>query len=295
MEGMNYNINIRFVVVCGDGEYIIYTALAWRNKSFGNALDFVWALDSNEYAIRESSSKVRIFKSFKEKNVEIRFSFSSEAIHGGALLGIRSSGFLTFFDWETGSCVRRIDVVAKNVFWSESDLVVIACEESFYVLKFNRLAFQAALDRSGGFLPEGEGVEDALEVVSEINEVVKTGTWVGDCFIYTTSINRLNYIVGGQVSTIYHFDSPMYVLGYIARDNRIYLSDKDINVLSFSLPLTLVEYQTAVLRGDLEAADSILPSISVDQRERVARFLEGQGMFFYLNIRTIGTVTRRFQ
>lgn len=21
--------------VCGDGEYVIYTALAWRNKSFG--------------------------------------------------------------------------------------------------------------------------------------------------------------------------------------------------------------------------------------------------------------------
>jgi coatomer subunit beta' len=40
--------NGRFVVVCGDGEYIIYTALAWRNKSFGSALEFVWALDSNE-------------------------------------------------------------------------------------------------------------------------------------------------------------------------------------------------------------------------------------------------------
>lgn len=83
----------------------------------------------------------------------------------------------------------------------------------------------------------------------------------------------------------------MYILGYIARDNRIYLSDKDINVVSFSLPLTLVEYQTAVLRGDLETADSILPSIPADQRERVARFLEGQGLFCcFLNNRTFGTV-----
>ena len=38
-------------MVCGDGEYIIYTALAWRNKGFGNGLEFVWALDSNEYVI----------------------------------------------------------------------------------------------------------------------------------------------------------------------------------------------------------------------------------------------------
>lgn len=84
----------------------------------------------------------------------------------------------------------------------------------------------------------------------------------------------------------------MYILGYIARDNRIYLSDKDINVVSFSLPLTLVEYQTAVLRGDLETADSILPSIPDDQRERVARFLEGQGLLCrFLISRTVGTIS----
>jgi len=38
----------RFVVVCGDGEYIIYTAMALRNKSFGAAQEFVWAADSSE-------------------------------------------------------------------------------------------------------------------------------------------------------------------------------------------------------------------------------------------------------
>jgi coatomer subunit beta' len=89
--------------------------------------------------------------------------------------------------------------------------------------------------------------------------------------------NRLNYIVGGQTSTLSHFDHPMYILGYIPRDNRVYLSDKDIHVVSFSLPLTLVEYQTAVLRGDLTTADSILPSVPSDQRGRIARFLESQG------------------
>ena len=51
--------------MCGDGEYIVYTALAWRNKSFGQALEFVWSADSNEYVVRESASKVKIFKDFK--------------------------------------------------------------------------------------------------------------------------------------------------------------------------------------------------------------------------------------
>jgi coatomer subunit beta' len=48
----------RFIVVCGDGEYIIYTSQALRNKSFGSALDFVWsAVGTGDYATRESISK----------------------------------------------------------------------------------------------------------------------------------------------------------------------------------------------------------------------------------------------
>ena len=56
----------RFVVVCGDGEYIIYTAMALRSKSYGSAQEFVWAADSSMYVIRENSM-LKIFKNFKEQ------------------------------------------------------------------------------------------------------------------------------------------------------------------------------------------------------------------------------------
>lgn len=71
-----------------------------------------------------------------------------------------------------------------------------------------------------------------FKVVGEIEDVVKTGLWVGDCFIYTNSgdchflcraklyqvrhtlsiyihifvVNRLNYYVGGEIVTIAHLD-----------------------------------------------------------------------------------------
>ena len=106
---------------------------------------------------------------------------------------------------------------------------------------------------------------------------VRTGEWVGDCFIYTNSTNRLNYLVGDQTYTISHFDQPMYLLGYIQRDSRIYLADKDVNVTSFSLSLSVVEYQTLVLRDDMESASELLPTIPADQLNKIARFLEGQG------------------
>lgn len=59
-QSLQHNPNGRFVVVCGDGEYIIYTGLAWRNRSFGSALEFVWSSDG-EYAVRESTSRIKIF------------------------------------------------------------------------------------------------------------------------------------------------------------------------------------------------------------------------------------------
>jgi coatomer subunit beta' len=60
VQSLSHNPNGRFVVVCGDGEYIIYTALAWRNRSFGSALEICWSFDG-EYAVRESTSKIKIF------------------------------------------------------------------------------------------------------------------------------------------------------------------------------------------------------------------------------------------
>jgi coatomer subunit beta' len=47
---LKHSNNGRFVAVCGDGEFIIYTSVAWRNKSFGKGLEFAWGEDTGEYA-----------------------------------------------------------------------------------------------------------------------------------------------------------------------------------------------------------------------------------------------------
>ena len=57
--------NGRFVTVVRDGEYIIYTALVWRSKSFGNGLSFAWAGDSNTYAVLESKLKLKFTRTLK--------------------------------------------------------------------------------------------------------------------------------------------------------------------------------------------------------------------------------------
>jgi coatomer subunit beta' len=110
--------NGRFVTVVGDGEYIIYTALAWRNKAFGSGTGFAWAGDSNTYAVLESKVKLRVYKNFKERGgvgMKGVGSWAMDAIYGGPVLGARGKGFVIFWDWESGEIVRRIDVDAKNV------------------------------------------------------------------------------------------------------------------------------------------------------------------------------------
>ena len=103
--------------MCGDGEFIIYTALAWRNKAFGSALDFVWGSkdNSNDYAIRESATSVKIFKNFVEKAGGLDVGFQAEGLTGGVLLGVKGQGGIGFFDWQTGGLVRRIEVDPKEV------------------------------------------------------------------------------------------------------------------------------------------------------------------------------------
>jgi coatomer subunit beta' len=53
------------------------------------------------------------------------------------------------------------------VFWSGTgNLVAVAADDSYYVLKFDRDAYQARVD-DGAELTD-EGVEEAFEVVAEI-------------------------------------------------------------------------------------------------------------------------------
>ncbi|CAF1019776.1 unnamed protein product [Adineta ricciae] len=273
-QTLSHSPNGRFVVVCGDGEYIIYTAMTLRNKSYGSAMEFVWSHDSSEYAVRDGNM-VKVFKNFKEKKT-FKPAAGAEGIFGGNLLGVRSYSGLTFYDWETLNLVRRIEIVPKAITWSQNgELVCIATEESYYILRYSTQA--VAVAQTNKDLVTEEGIEDAFDALSEIPEVVKTGIWVGDCFIYTNSLNRINYYVGGEIVTVSHLDRVMYLLGYVSNENRLYLGDKEMSIVSFELSLSVLEYQTAVMRKDFETADQVLPTIPKEQRTRVAHFLEKQG------------------
>ena len=283
-QSIKHNCNGRFISVCGDGEFIIYTAQALRNKAFGQAIDFVWsATGTGDYAIRESTSRIKFFKNFKESRAIKPATSSADGLYGGHLLGVKGGdSAVLFYDWDTGEFVRKIDVAPKNVYWSESgNLVLIACEDSAYVLSYNAAVVTSAI-AMGQLSPE-DGVDGSFDLLYEIPDQITSGEWVGDCFIYCNNAGRLNYSVGGKIQTLVHLDtkssgSTMHsVLGYLAKEDRVYLVDKSLNIISYKVMLAVLQYQTAVMRGDFDSANALLPNIPQGEYTLIAKFLEAQG------------------
>jgi len=110
-KGLQHSPNGRFVVLNGgDGEYVIYTALAWRNKAFGKGEQVEWGDGSlaGTYAVRESSGKITVFRDFKQA-FTVQTSVQPVSISGGTLLGIRHANGFELRLWD-GRLVRQIDV-----------------------------------------------------------------------------------------------------------------------------------------------------------------------------------------
>lgn len=284
-QALQHNCNGRFVAVCGDGEFIIYTSQALRNKAFGSALDFVWSgSGTGDYCIRESSNTLKVFSNFKESQTIVPATQSADGLFGGHLIAVKSNndGAVLFYDWESGSFVQKIEAAAKQVYWADSgNMVLLACADSAYVLAYNGEKVSQAI--SMGQVSMENGVDGSFDLLYEIAEPITSGKWVGDCFIYVNSGGRLNYSVGGQIETLVHLETGAggtcqhTVLGYLAKEDRVYLIDKSLNIISYKVMLAVLQYQTAVMRGDFDSANTLLPNIPETEYTKVARFLESQG------------------
>jgi len=269
-QSLAHHPNGRFFAVCGDGEFMIYTAQVLRNKSFGQALEFVWG-HSGGYATRDTTGKITVYADFKE-SFSFKPPFVVDEIFGGGLIGVRGGDFVCFYDWTEYRLVRRIDVVPKSVIWSDDGLnVVLLCADSFYVLRHDKQAINSTAQA------DDDGIEAAFDLVSEISDKAVSGTWVQDCFVYVSQAQRLICLVAGSQETIAHLDRTMYMLGYLPDQSKLYLIDKELNVVPFTLHMALVEYQSAIMRKDFAAAEGFFAKLPESSHNRVARFLENQG------------------
>lgn len=168
--------------------------------------------------------------------------------------------------------VRRIDVSPspKNVFWSENgQQVVLALEDNFYLLNFdndqvvNYVSSKEPSDLADKVEDEDDdGCEEAFQFVDEYQEIITSGLWVSnDCFVYSNQKGHIHYMIGQKTMKLSNADKRQYIMGYDGKQNRLYMVDKNFNVYCYSLLLSVVNYQSAILNDDEHGAEIYLKDI----------------------------------
>ena len=274
---LKHSPNGRLVATCNGTQFVLYTGLTLKTQMHGPAQEFAWSdAAAGAFATREDGSQIKVYKNLKESH-SFKLPYRIQKIYGGHLLAICGAEGVDFFDWNDKIFIARVsDVAPLNIQWSDTgDLVAMVCEESTYVLRYN--AGLVAKFLSNPQLISPDGIEGAFELEHELAEGVRSGAYVGSCFLYTNSSNRVAYLVGTESIPIAHTQEPVYVLGYSARDNRVYCMTRDNKLVSYTLLHDTLVFQTAILRGDGDAAREALQRLPASQHTALARFLESQG------------------
>jgi len=162
-------------------------------------------------------------------------------------LAIKSKEFITFYDWDHFNVIRRIDVnpAPKNVYWSENgENLVLALEDTFYLLQFNADQTEMALRKMGvGDNEEEDGIEEAFTFLEEFNETVNSGIWISnECFVFVNQKGIINYMIGNKIMKLTNTDKKYFILGYDSKQSRLYLIDKSLNIVSYSLLVSVVNF-----------------------------------------------------
>merc|ERR1712176_1442454 len=204
--------------------------------------------------------------------------YAVNKIFGGYLLGVASTDDIYFYNWSDGTCIRRIEVSPTNIYWSsEGTSVAVVCSDNYYVLQYNEEIVDKYIANNVDI--EEQGIETAFDLEQVMNEVVTSGCYSGEIFIYTNSNQRLNYYIGKQVITLTHLDGAFYVLGYIQKANRVYLIDKRYNIVSYELLRYVLAYQAAIVREDFDTARKLIEKKKIEPKyfNKLAHFLQNQG------------------
>lgn len=274
----------RYFAVLSDSDYIIYAYPKYSNAAFGSGSDLVWATvnpSNHTYATRLDNGTVEVYSNFTRLK-SFKTNFSNEGIFGGRLLAIKSKEFITFYDWQEFHVVRRIDATSevKHVFWSDDGRnMVMVLEDSFYLLQYNAEVVDEAFQQ-GSISEEDQedGLEEAFTFIEQYTDEPISGQWVSnECFVFINKKGNINYLIGGRVMKLGSSGKKQYILGYDSKQNRLYLVDKALNVYAHRLLMSVLNFQAAIMNGELEKAVSLKPSIPESQHGKLAKFLETNG------------------
>ncbi|KAH0792969.1 coatomer subunit beta' [Histomonas meleagridis] len=262
-----YNSTGRYVAIYGDGEYAVYSALAWRVKSYGNSKEFVWGI-GDTFAIKKNQQTVAVTTTFSN-TIEIQPPLDIDRIFGGSYLGISGEDEIIFYTWDN----HVIGLIIVNspitgVYWSNvNSLVAISTTESLFILQLNE-EYEDLEDYN-----EETGSESAFTLITQFDKVISRGSWYNEVFFFNDK-NTIYMCIGNYIEVISRVDKALTLVGYVSRIERLFLCDSDYNFFSYSVPSVVLDFIISITFDENNITDSNISNIPKEWHSRISSFLE---------------------
>ncbi|CAD8136859.1 unnamed protein product [Paramecium octaurelia] len=265
--GVRHSPNGHLFAIFSDSEYTIYRSQNFKNSGFGSGTDLIWS-SSGDYAVKEIFS-IKLFKN-NTLSYEMKTEYLVDQLFAGPVLCAKFTDFIVFYDWETAKVIRRIDVSPNKVIWNETNTIVaLATNDEVYFLQYDPEQLPIFLQQE----EEPDGFEDAFQPLCDITESINSGYFIQDVFYYTTVNGKIAYSVNGKIFIVDQ-DKKYFIIGYIQQQNKLYLIDKNYNIISYEVNSNVVEFQTQILKKQYPKAEEILQTIPLQYYDKLSKFLD---------------------
>ena len=268
----------RYISVVGnEGDYVIYSSLALRNKAFGKALEVAWNSDADQYATRDASGKVTLHAG-QAFNDTLSITINGvDRIFGGKLLGIysASSAILSFHDWATGDLVRSIEVSVEKLAWDAQGklLAIYGADSNVYILSYN------GFDSNE---PCGdEGHESAFDILDQVAvNSLKNLSWLPSGVLIITSGSKVLFWSGSTSGSLpFAIDDSLYLLGCIESGGHfgfLVFMERETNRLEAKpFDLRLIQFQIAISTSGNDAqVKGLAQELGMDCKSQAIQYFE---------------------
>ena len=270
---ISYSPNGRYFSILSDQEFIVSTSGVYRASSVGSCSDISW--NEGESFVIKDGSNIKIFNNLKEEK-SFKPGFSFEGVFGGPLFAVKTDEAIFLYDVENTIFIRKIDVVPNKIIWNEKKTkMALICEDVLYILEVNYDKIEEYIEKIiDGEKGDVDGCEESFGDSFDIDGKIINGFFIDDIFVFENSKNKISYTINDKVFNITTLSNRFFLLGYLESTNKIYLMNKNFQLISYSFPYNFIKYQMAILEKDYPTAEKLLSKIPESFNESVIKFLE---------------------
>ena len=270
---ISYSPNGRYFSILSDQEFIVSTSGVYRASSVGSCSDISW--NEGESFVIKDGSNIKIFNNLKEEK-SFKPGFSFEGVFGGPLFAVKTDEAIFLYDVENTIFIRKIDVVPNKIIWNEKKTkMALICEDVLYILEVNYDKIEEYIEKIiDGEKGDIDGCEESFGDSFDIDGKIINGFFIDDIFVFENSKNKISYTINDKVFNITTLSNRFFLLGYLESTNKIYLMNKNFQLISYSFPYNFIKYQMAILEKDYPTAEKLLSKIPESFNESVIKFLE---------------------